>query len=473
MSSQGLLKGDYPSAQHADLTMSTVTAIRRPTVGLLKTMLTSQPQRPLSPLAWVNTLRANAVENLDRLALPTLRDEEWRFTDISPLTQLSFSPAHNVTSLEPSDIAHFFIAEATARLVFVDGIYAPQLSSTDSNGSIGGVVVSNLSAGRTNNDITAEATNAKIAVHLGRQPASRDDAFAALNTAFLQDAAVVFAPRNAVLKAPVHLLFIATQREVISSPRCLVVAEVGSAVTVIEDYVVLYQPSEQEQPNFTNALTEIVLEDNARVNHIRIQREGAHAFHIANCAVAVGRSSNYQSVSVALGAKISRYKLDVLLAEGAECSVNGLALIAANQLADTHTTIDHTKPQGVSRQVHKCIVGGSAHAVFNGKIKVRQGAQRTDSVQSSRNLLVSSKAHVDTKPQLEIFADDVKCAHGATIGQLDDEELFYLKSRGLSDNGARNLLTYAFGAEIIELIPVASLRHQLAQMVMAQTNSQS
>ena len=448
--------------------MSTVTAIRRPAAGYLETLLAGQPQLPTSPLASINALRAEAVTRLDVLTLPTLRDEEWRFTDISPLTKISFSPALNATGLESADIAHFYIEEATTRLVFVDGIHAPQLSSAAacSNGD-SGVVVSNLPK--------LLATHAAvIKAHLGRHATFRDNVFAALNTAFVHDAAVIVLPRNVALAAPVHLLFIATQKEVVSAPRCLVVAETGSAVTVIEDYVVLTQPHwQEEEAHFTNAVTEIVLEDNARVNHIRIQREGAQAFHIANCAVSLGRSSNYQSVSVALGAQISRYNLDVLLAEGAECAVDGLALIAANQLADTHTCIDHAQPHGVSRQLHKCIVGGSAHAVFNGKVLVRRGAQRTDSAQSSRNLLLTGRAHVDTKPQLEIFADDVKCAHAATIGQLDAEEVFYLKSRGLSDSVARNLLTYAFGAEIIERIPVASLKRRLEQTVLEQTASRS
>jgi len=450
--------------------MSTVTSIRRPAAGYLETLLAGQPQLPASPLAWINALRAEAVNRLDVLKLPTLRDEEWRFTDISRLTKLSFSPALGATCLETADIAQFHIEEASTRLVFVDGFHAPQLSSAAScsNGD-SGVVVSNLPK-------VLATHGAAIEAHLGRHAAFRDDVFAALNTAFLHDAAVIMAPRNVALAAPVHLLFIATQKEVVSTPRCLVVAESGSAMTVIEDYVVLTQPrwqKEEEEAHFTNAVTEIALEDNARVNHIRIQREGNNAFHIANCAVSLGRSSNYQSVSVALGAQISRYNLDVLLAEGAECAVDGLALIAANQLADTHTCIDHAQPHGVSRQLHKCIVGGSAHAVFNGKVLVRQGAQRTDSAQSSRNLLLTGRAHVDTKPQLEIFADDVKCAHGATIGQLDSEEVFYLKSRGLSDSVARNLLTYAFGAEIIERIPVASLKQRLEQTVLEQTSSQS
>jgi Fe-S cluster assembly protein SufD len=446
--------------------MSTVTSIRRPAAGYLETLLAGQPQLPASPLAWINALRAEAGNRLDVLTLPTLRDEEWRFTDISQLTKLSFSPALSASYLEAADIAHFYIEEASTRLVFVDGIYAPQLSSVASAASNSAVVVSNLP--------TALATNASaIEAHIGRHAAFRDNVFAALNTAFLHETAVIVVPRNVALAAPVHLLFIATQKEVVSTPRCLVVAETGSVVTVIEDYVVWYQPRWQEEAHFTNAVTEIALEDHARVNHIRIQREGSKAFHIANCAVSVGRASNYQSVSVALGAQISRYNLNVLLAEGAECAVDGLALIAANQLADTHTCIDHAQPHGVSRQLHKCIVGGSAHAVFNGKVMVRQGAQRTDSVQSSRNLLLTGKAHVDTKPQLEIFADDVKCAHGATIGQLDSEEVFYLKSRGLSDSVARNLLTYAFGAEIIDRIPVASLKQRLEQTVLEQTSSQS
>ena len=445
--------------------MSSVTAIRRPSAAYLETLLAGQRQLSGSPSAWINALRAEAASRLDVLALPTLRDEEWRFTDISQLARLSFSPALNRTHLEAADIAHFHIEEASTRLVFVDGVHVPQLSSTAPAASNSGVVVSNLP--------TALATHAAaIKAHLGRLAAFRDNVFVARNTAALQDAAVILVPRNVALAAPVHLLFIATQKDVVSAPRCLVVAETGSVVTLIEDYVVLHEPHWQEEAHFTNAVTEIALEDNARVNHIRIQREEAHAFHIANCAVSLGRSSNYQSVSVALGAQISRYNLDVLLAEGAECAVDGLALIAANQLADTHTSIDHAEPHGVSRQLHKCIAGGSAHAVFNGKVMVRQGAQHSNSVQSNRNLLLSARAQVDTKPQLEIFADDVKCTHGATVGQLDLEEVFYLKSRGLSDGAARSLLTYAFAAEIIDRIPVASLKHQLQRQVLAQTGSQ-
>lgn len=432
----------------------------------LEGLLAGQSQVAAGPLAWLNALRSDAALRVGVLPLPTTRVEEWRFTDISLLSKMSFATAQSPTRLEAADIAHFAIEEASTRLVFVDGFYAPQLStpSTDSD-----VVVSNLSAA-----IAARAGFATaLEPHLGRHARFNDDPFAALNTAGLQDAAVVIVKRDVAVAAPVHLLFIATQKDVVSTPRCLVVAEAGSAVTVLEDYVVLYQPRWQEEAHFTNAVTEIALADNARVNHIRVQREGSKAFHIANCAVSLGRASNYQSVSVAFGARISRYNLNVLqTADGATCALDGLTLISGRQLADTHTCIDHAKPHGVSRQLHKCIVGGSAHAVFNGKVMVREGAQRTDANQSNRNLLLTGKAHIDTKPQLEIFASDVKCTHGATVGQLDSEEVFYLQSRGLPETVARNLLTYAFGAEVIDRIPIASLRHQLEQTVLEQTTSQ-
>ena len=424
----------------------------------LESLLAGQPQLPAafaSPaLTWLNRLRADAVDRVGALTVPTTRDEEWRFTDISPLTKIPFQPARSATRLALEDIERFTLPEAAARLVFVDGVYVPQLSFNNA-----GVVVENLAPGVNQHGATLEA-------HLGRYAEFQHNAFAALNTAFLQDGALIVVPRNTAVAAPVHLLFVAARQGVAAYPRCLIVAAAGSEVAVAEDFVAL-----QDEAYFTNAVTEVAVGDGARVRHIRVQRDSGKAFHIANCAVQLAHAGRYQSVSVALGARISRYNLNVLqAAEGVECAIDGLALIADRQLADTHTTIDHAKPHGASRQLHKCIVGGAAHAVFNGKIMVRPGAQLTDSSQSSRNLLLSGKAHVDTKPQLEIFADDVKCAHGATVGQLDAEEVFYLQSRGLSDAAARNLLTYAFGAEIIARIPVASLRHRLAQTVLEQTN---
>lgn len=424
------------------------------TNSYLASLLAGRPQTAPSPLAWFNDLRAHAVDRVGALTVPTTHDEEWRFTDISPLTRIPFQPAYNAAQVDPEDLERFALPEAGARLTFVDGVYVPQLSFNNA-----GIEVENIADGLNKH-------GAAIQAHLGQHAAFDANAFAALNTAFLNDGALILVPRNMTVAAPLHLLFMATQKEAASYPRCLVVAESGSAITLVEDFVAL-----QDGAYFTNAVTEIAIADNASVNHVRVQREGAQAFHIANCAVSLAHTSRYHSVSVAFGARISRYNLNVLQsAEGAECAIDGLALINGSQLADTHTCIDHAKPHGTSRQQHKCIVDGAARAVFNGKIMVRQGAQQTNSSQSSRNLLLTAKSRVDTKPQLEIFADDVKCAHGATVGQLDADEVFYLKSRGLSDAAARNLLTYAFGAEIIDRIPVASLKHHLEQTVLDHTN---
>ncbi len=409
-----------------------------------------------SPL-WLKQLRARAVERVASLTLPNTRDEDWRFTDLLPLTQLSWRPVQGAALISPQELERCALPEAAARLVFVDGRYAPQHSFNHA-----GLTVENLPAGMT-------AQGAIVEAELARHAEFEHDAFAALNTAFLQDAALIIAPRNAVLEAPVQVLFVSTQQETASYPRCLVIAQEGSELTLVEEFVALHQGA-----GFSSAVTEMALADNARVRHVRVQNDSTAAFHIASCAVSLAKASRYQAVSVALGARLSRYNLSVLLAEaGAECSIDGLALIGGRQLADSHTLIDHAKPHGISRQLHKCIVDGAAHAVFNGKIMVRPGAQRTDSSQSSRNLLLSGKARVDTKPQLEIFADDVKCAHGATVGQLDADEVFYLRSRGLSDAAARKLLTYAFGAEVIERIAIASLRARLERAVQAQTGEAS
>lgn len=421
----------------------------------LESLLQGQPHLPPSPLAWFNRMRATAVERAGVLKLPTTRDEEWRFTDISPLGKLSFQPARAASSAADADIERFFLEEAAVRLVFIDGIYTPKFSTWNDGENL---IVTYLSNAVSVHAKTMEA-------HLGRHADFQDNLFAALNTAFLHDGAVVIVPRNATVEMPVHILFIATQPASASHPRCLVVAEPGSEATVVEEYV-----SVQEGAYVTNAITEIAVGAGAGVHHIRIQHESTEAFHIGNCAISLAHSSRYHSVSVATGARISRYNVNTLLgAEGAECAVDGLALLSGRQLADTHSCIDHAQPDGTSRQLHKCIADGAAHAVFNGKIIVRPGAQRTDSAQSSRNLLLNARARIDTKPQLEIFADDVKCAHGATVGQIDHEELFYLKSRGLSGTMARNLLTYAFGAEIIDRIPVPSLKHRLERTVLEQT----
>ncbi len=433
--------------------MSAVTA-RHPYIdALLKGY-----EMPRSGISWLNERRAQALERANALTVPTTRDEEWRFTDISQLIKTSFQPVARTSPPAMSEISAFLAPEAVLRLVFVDGAFAPALSST--HGSSDSVVVTPLAA--------ALGTHATaIAPHLARHAGFENDLFTALNTAFLRDGAFIHVAKNRKCAAPVQLLHVSTQKEAASYPRCLVVAEDGSECTVIEDYVTL-----TDGAYFNDAVTEIVAGEGARVTHVRLQREAAGAFHIANCAVVLAKDAHYVSHAISLGARLSRLNLNVLQqGEGVEVKLDGLALISGRQLADTHTLMDHARPNGKCQQLHKCIVGGGAHAVFNGKILVRPGAQLTDSAQQTRTLLLSDKARVDAKPQLEIFADDVKCAHGAAIGQIDAEQLFYLQSRGLSTESARNLLTYAFAAEVVDRIPVPSLVERLEKAVLAQTQA--
>jgi Fe-S cluster assembly protein SufD len=412
-------------------------------------------EAPRGGASWLNARRGHALERANALAVPTMRDEEWRFTDITPLTRVPFRPATVVARPTMVEVARFLAPEATTRLTFVDGVFAPELSATA--GLPHGVIVSPLVA-------ALEFHAAVIEPHLAQHAEFAREVFTALNTAYLRDGAFVWIAHNQKCPTPVQLLYLSTQKETAAYPRCLAVVEAGAECTLIEDYASL-----GEGVYFNDAVTEIVAGEGARVRHVRVQREAGDAFHIGHCAVAVAKDGHYASHSVALGARISRLDLEVAQqGEGVEVELNGLALIAGRQLADTHSLMDHARPHGRCRQLHKCVVGGAAHAVFNGKIVVRPGAQLTDSSQQSRNLLLSDKAHVDTKPQLEIFADDVKCAHGAAVGRLDPEQLFYLRSRGVPEPRARSLLTYAFAAEVLDRIPVPSLVERLEGTVVAE-----
>jgi Fe-S cluster assembly protein SufD len=420
----------------------------------LEGLLAGRSDLPAKPHAWLHALRAEALERAHALQLPSLRDEDWRFTDLAPLYGLAFKPVVAAAAPAGLGLEPVIAPEAAARLVFVDGQFVPALSST----AQAGVAVTTLGAAL---DTRAGLLEAQI----GRHANFRDDAFRAINTAHLADGALVVVPRGAAASAPIQLVFASTQAGVAVHPRCLIVAEPGSEATVLEDYVGLHDGA-----YCVNAVTEIAVGANAHVRHVRRQQESPAAFHIATCAVRLERDASYRSVSVAVGARLSRHNLNVLQAgEGTHCQIDGLALLGERQLADTHSFVDHAHPHGTSRQLHKCVAGGHAHAVFNGRILVRPGAQRTDSSQSSRNLLLSRRAHVDTKPQLEIFADDVKCAHGATVGQLEAEELFYLRSRGLAEGAARRLLTYGFAAEVVDRIPIASVVDALHRTVLEET----
>ncbi|MDF5731246.1 MAG: Fe-S cluster assembly protein SufD [Rhizonema sp. PD38] len=430
--------------------------------GLLKLIVETSHLASLQGIkdetsAWLQELSQSATLWVRQSTLPTTRDEEWRNTDLSSLRQVQFDNNVETRHSASLDITQLTLLEAVnSRLVFVNGVYAPDLSAV--SGLPDGVIVSNLAG------LPVEK---RLGEYLAQAQGSTE-VFTALNTSGMSDVAVVWVAKNVVVETPIHLLFISIgEAATVSLPRCLVVAETGSSVILVEEFLNRQDAKiAKEEVYFTNAVTEIWVEDNARVSHTRIELDGAEAFHIGKTAVNQARYSSYTCHAVTLGAKLSRHNLEVWQAgEQTETTLNGLTMIGGKQLADTHSAIALNFPHGTSRQLHKCIVGDRAHSVFNGKIFVPKPAQLTNAEQLNRNLLLSSKARVDTKPQLEITADNVKCAHGATVSQLEDDEIFYLRSRGIDDNAARHLLINAFAVEIINQIPISSLRERLTQFV--------
>ncbi|MBD2392186.1 Fe-S cluster assembly protein SufD [Aphanizomenon flos-aquae NRERC-008] len=408
---------------------------------------------------WLQDLRDGAVNWVRHSVIPNTREEEWRFTDLSPLKQVDFNNVKTIHKLSLQD--DFALPEVSGRLVFVNGVYSPDLSNTENLPT--GLIVGNLDVlpGEVIQKYLAQAEGSK-------------EVFTALNTAALNDVAVVWVAKNVVVETPIHLLFVSVSGEsaTISQPRVLVVAESSSQVVLIEEYTNHRDTEDtEEEVYFTNGVTEIWVQENAQVTHNRVVREGAAAFHIGKTAVTQARYSRYNCNAVTVGGKISRHNLEILQSgEQTETTLNGLTVIANNQLADTHSVLSLNHPHGISKQLHKCIISDRAHGVFNGKIFVPKSAQLTDASQLNRNLLLSSKSRIDTKPQLEITADNVKCAHGATVSQLEDDEIFYLQSRGIDENNARKLLVNAFATEIINFIPVASLRESLLKTVVTLTN---
>ncbi|MTJ48458.1 Fe-S cluster assembly protein SufD [Dolichospermum sp. UHCC 0259] len=398
-------------------------------------------------------VRDGAVKWVRHSVIPNTRDEEWRFTDLSALKQVDFK----LGMFQKTSLKSEILSEVSVRLVFVNGVYEPALSNTENLPA--GLKVGNL-------DVLPDEV---VQQYLAQSEGTRE-VFTALNTAALNDVAVVWVGKNVVVETPIHLLFVSVAGEsaTISQPRVLVVAESNSQVTLIEEYI---SSSQNEGVYFTNSVTEIWVNENAQVSHNRIAREGTAAFHVGKTAVTQARYSRYSCNAVTVGGKISRHNLEILqTGEQTETTLNGLTVIADNQLADTHSALSLNYPHGVSKQLHKCIIGDRSHAVFNGKIFVPKPAQLTNASQLNRNLLLSSKSRIDTKPQLEITADNVKCAHGATVSQLEDDQIFYLQSRGIDENNARKLLVNGFAMEVINFVPVASLRESLLKTVTSLTN---
>lgn len=404
---------------------------------------------PGARLPWLVRARARAFERYATVGLPTLRDEDWKYTNVAALDKRAFDFAAEADEAATSQLATLALP-GCARLVFVDGRHAPALSRLGSLPR--GVAVGSLAAALAARPERFEAWLGADAPGTG---------FTALNAALWMDGAWVELAPGVALDTPLQLIFLTTRAESASCPRNLIHLGEGARAEVIEQHVGL-----DEAAYFTNAYTDIVLDHGASLTHAKLQEEGRRAFHIADIRVRQGRDSRLVSHSFALGGQLSRCDLATRFdAEGCEATLLGLYLAAGRQHMDHHTRIDHAQPQGTSRQLYKGVLDGAARAVFNGRVVVHADAQGSDAQQANRNLLLSREAEVDTKPQLEIYADDVKCSHGATVGQLDPAQIFYLRSRGVDEAAARALLTYAFAAEVVERVECAPLRQRLEHLL--------
>ena len=418
--------------------------------------------RPQGGPRWLQDLRDRAAARFTALGFPTVRDEEWRFTNISPIANADFVPANGAGAMTITEdaVSGFLYGDAPYRVVVVNGRFAPELSHL--KGLTAGVRVGSLAAAATEHADVVQR-------YLGGLAEFGTKAFSALNTALALDGAYVHISDGVVLDRPLQLLFVATGPEsstpTMSNVRALIVAGDRSQARIVETYT----GPRGGAKYFTNAVTEIFVGEGAVVDHYKVQQESVEAFHVASMHVHAGRNANFSSHSFSLGGQIVRNDVAAVLdGEGAECTLNGLYLADGDRLVDNHTAIDHAKPHCPSHEIYKGILGGKARAVFNGKIVVRQDAQKTDAKQTNRALLLSDNASINTKPQLEIFADDVKCTHGAAIGQLDEDAIFYLRARGLTYFEARDMLIHAFAGDILDRVKIEPLRLALEGELYAQ-----
>ena len=403
---------------------------------------------------WLRILRATGMGAFEELGFPTTRLEDWRHTSVAAIARTEFhrppatASVADLAVLGTLDFGHAF---ARRQLVFVNGRYAPDLSSAATSD---GLHIRSL------RDVLDREPQL-VQPYLDRQASGPGRPFAALNAAFLSDGAFISIPAGTVLTEPIHVVFLSApgSQPAASHPRVLVWAGRKSQAAIIESY-----GGTSDAVYLTNAVTEVTLEDGAVVDHYRLQRESARAFHVGTLCATQGRATRFSSHAIALGASLSRVDIrQVFAGEGSECVLNGLFLGGDRQHMDTHTWVDHAQPHCSTRELYKGIVDDKARGVFVGRILVRPGAQKTDAIQSNKNLILSREALVDSLPQLEILADDVKCKHGSTTGQLDPLALFYLRSRGIGEEAARALLTYAFASDVVQRIGVEALRAGLTE----------
>jgi Fe-S cluster assembly protein SufD len=437
--------GDLNSAPHSLSRRAYQSDFERLASGALK----SEPQ-------WLAGLRRESMARFESLGFPTMKNEDWHFTSVAPIADRVFHPAEPKTL--SIDVRDGFLLPLLGgpTVTFVNGHYAAELS-TEIDGVSPGISFESTA------DAIGRDSDASLRQLLGSIAVPGSSAFTALNSAFFRDGAVLRIAANAVVDSPIHLVFIAAGGDgSVSHPRNLIVAEAHSQATIVESYVTL-----GDAQSFTNAVTEVALAEGARLSHYKLQSESPRAFHVGTIQARQSRNSWYESFSFATGADLSRTNVyTVLDGDAAECVLNGLYLADGTQHMDHQTYVEHIAPNCPSHELYKGILDGRSHGVFNGKVYVHPEAQKTDGKQSNNNLLLSSHARVDTKPQLEIFADDVKCTHGATVGRLDETALFYLRSRGIGMAKARQLLTYAFAADVLERLKLAPLKEALEARVL-------
>jgi Fe-S cluster assembly protein SufD len=411
-------------------------------------------QRLTKQASWLIALRREGYTQFAESGFPTTHDEDWRFTNVSAIAQPRFELSREEASVTEKDLEQFGVSAFACCLIFVNGKFSRKLSRIPALPE--GVKVSSLADAFAGNDATVEK-------RLGKYLNFRRDAFAALNTAFIEDGAYVYVPRSTVVEEPIYLLYISSPgaAPTMDHPRNLIIVEENSHATIVEDYVSL-----GEGVAFSNAATELVAGENAVVSHTMIVRESEQTYNFSTLRIEQGRHSNVTTHSFLLsGALIRNNVHPVLAGEGAECLINGLFMANGRQHMDNYMLVEHASPHCNSRQFYNGILNGQAHGVFHGRIIVHKDAQKTDAKQTNRNLLLCDDAQIDTKPQLEIYADDVKCTHGATIGQVDENALFYLRSRGVDEVAAKNLLLQAFANECLDRMNSGQVRDHLRRLV--------
>jgi Fe-S cluster assembly protein SufD len=414
---------------------------------------------------WLRQLREDAWQRFHAKGFPTTHDEDWRFTNLAALAKTPFQrAAKGGAAVKADQIEAFRVPGAGCRLVFVNGHFAPELSEVcDLPNTLEICSLERAIAKAMEGNAPEGCAPEGIEQHLGRYADVRRDVFSALNTALWEDGAYLRVHRGAVIDQPIHLLYVSAGvgAEIMTHPRTLIVAEPTSHVAVIEDYV-----SIGGEAAFSNAVTELVAGQDAVVSHFLVERENLVAFNISTLRLELARGANVSSHSILLGGGLVRNNVHPVLAgQGAECLINGLFVGTGSQHLDNYMLVEHAQPQCSSRQFYNGILDDRARGVFHGRIVVHKDAQKTDAKQTNRNLLLSDNARLDTKPQLEIYADDVKCTHGATIGQIEEEQLFYLRSRGIEETSARNLLLYAFAAECLDRMADSPAREFVASLI--------